>query len=176
MVFKKNIKVNTICIAITLVFGIIKTTVAESFNKTGVNAGVTKTSGEENSRNTLTNAYYIWKRIIYQTMVLFPIAQKDFSAEIGEYNERLKMYNAIFPEIPIDSELVKNEIIIEKYLRTNEKLVTSSEQIEKEYADLSKLAINSALPPMADILPVLSCHALLSSDTVMQICWKKMKK
>jgi hypothetical protein len=118
----------------------------------------------------LDHVYSKWTINNRQLLQLSEIAEKEFTADSNEISERISLYHNVFPNIFINKQLLKAEIVTEKYLRSYESIIPSPEEVDQAYAELLSLLPDFPVPPKNDVLPIINCRALFSTSAVSELC------
>jgi hypothetical protein len=189
--YRLNFSSPACCLLIVITVSAVSPEYNSSFGnsdggETGITATPSASPGAEFSTPNNTNAgneasdssaarvegfYSAWKGAARSCRILLPVAKaKGYMAAADEVAERLSCYARIFPGILIDTTLVKNEIVIEKYLTRDIGLAASDEQSGRMYKNFVDRCRLQRPPSPEDVGRIFACRVLFTMDTVVQLC------
>ena len=118
----------------------------------------------------MLNVYVLWKNSVRFCSALSSVAENEYGDQQTGYLDRIALYKKLFPGILIESEFVKSEIVIEKYLQNSKGIIPSPEEVDEVYNSLLSQLSNVSLPPKNEILSILQSRALFKSPLVSNLC------
>lgn len=121
--------------------------------------------------------YSLWKSKTFACNSILSIAKtKNYTAPQNTIELHLSSYKKAFPGVLIDNASVEKEIIIYNYLNQEVGVVASQQDMEKEYDEYLKNTPLKTPPSFYNIMPILSTKALVSMDTISNLCNSLLEK
>lgn len=132
------------------------------------NIHITKDSADS-SHQSQYNQYNTFVWAVRQHLIIYDKAREmGYATSTEDINERLEVYKRAFPDVKIDVNLIKRELIIEKYFQEKGEYSIDDYQLQNVYSDYIKSCSSEPAPSFETLEPILRSKALFTSDYLVE--------